>query len=216
MSVERLAKVLLLVGVMAVPVAAKDSASEAKRVLDSTRVSVDFKEAPLENVIAFLREQTGLNFHVGSDHSDAKVTMKLKDVSARTVLKYALKPHDLSADWREGVIVIESRDSAGVKTVTRLYDITGWEYWLRDFPGVGLDLVPEKPGIQSAGSSFSDFTYCWVDFFLELIPMLVGGDSWNRDSEASITRSNGLLVVTQTPEVHREIVKLLRLLEQYR
>ena len=215
-NVGTLAKAVLLLAVMALPVAARDSASEAKRVLDSTRVSVDFKESPLENAIAFLREQTGLNFHLGSDHTDAKVTMKLKDVSARTVLKYALKPHDLSAAWREGVIVIESRGRAGVKMVMRVYDVRNQAVPLEDHPGQEIELASNGMGVHFLTTS--DATSNWIDPALtaDYIQKFTGNGSWDGASGASITNANGLLIVKQTPAVHKEIMKLLRLLEQYR
>ena len=221
MSAKTFAKAVLLVGVMAMPVDAKDGASEAKRILDSTRVSVDYKAATLEDVVAFLREQTGLNFHVDSDHADARVTMKLNDVSARTVLKFALKPHDLSAAWREGAIVIESRESAGGKTVMKMYDVRALEFGYRNFSA--FDTIDSFCGtcIAAAGVRLMDdgiveFGRSAAGFLLDLVTLQTGGSSWDEDSRTLITLSNGRLVVTQTPAVHREIVKLLRKLEQYR
>ena len=221
MSIETLAKALLLVGAMAVPVAAQDGAPEAKRILDSTRVSVDYKDAPLEDVIAFLREQTGLNFHLGPDHSDARVTLVLRDVSARTVLKFALRPHDLSAAWRDGAVVIESRESTGGKTVMRMYDVRALEFGYRQFSNT--DTIDSFCGtcIAAAGVRLMDdgiveFGRSAAGFLLDLVTIQTGGSSWDEDSRTSITLSNGRLVVTQAPAVHLEITKLLKNLEQYR
>jgi hypothetical protein len=43
-----------------------------------------------------------------------------------------------------------------------------------------------------------------------------GAGSWDSNPRAAITLANGMLVVTQTPMVHREVESLLRRLGQFR
>ena len=211
---------MLLLGGMTLTAAARDGASEAKRKLDSTRVSVDFKSAPLADVIAFLREQTDLNFHLAKDDAGAEVTLKLKDVSARTVLRFAMKPHDLTAVWRDGVIVIEPRGKTSEKRVTRIYDVSALEFGYRNFSNI--DFLDSFCGtcISAAGVRFMDdgiveFGRSAVGFLVDMIFTQTGGASWDGDPRTSIDLANGRLIVTQTPAVHREIAMLLRKLEQY-
>jgi hypothetical protein len=46
----------------------------------------------------------------------------------------------------------------------------------------------------------------------ELVRAHTGGKTWDENPKASVNLQNGLLVVRQTPEVHRQIVRLLNLL----
>lgn len=56
----------------------------------NTIVSFEFLDAPLKDVIVFIREKTNVNMIVDSDAGSASVTLKLKDVPLRTALKYIL------------------------------------------------------------------------------------------------------------------------------
>jgi hypothetical protein len=53
------------------------------------------------------------------------------------------------------------------------------------------------------------------DVLVQLIKENTGGRSWDNDKTA-ISVANGMLVVSQSPSVHREIQRLLGLLGQYR
>jgi hypothetical protein len=48
------------------------------------------------------------------------------------------------------------------------------------------------------------------DFLVVLIRENTGDRSWDDDPRAAITLVNGMLQVTQTPRVHKEIENLLR------
>ena len=53
------------------------------------------------------------------------------------------------------------------------------------------------------------------DFLIDMIRVNTGSGTWDTNSKAAINLSNGMLVVSQTPAVLKEIEALLGLLGQY-
>ena len=54
------------------------------------------------------------------------------------------------------------------------------------------------------------------DFLVEMIRMNTGGFSWDEHNDNNIKTCNGLLTVTQSPAVHREIQVLILRLRQFK
>ena len=54
------------------------------------------------------------------------------------------------------------------------------------------------------------------DFMVQLIRENTGSGSWDSNPKAAINLTNGMLVVSQTPSVLREVDALLGKLGQYR
>ena len=213
-----------MVMALALTAVAQDTAEEARRKLAAQKIAVDFQKTSLEDAIAFLRDATDLNFHISStvaEHApDATVRIKLRDVSVGTVLKLMLQPHELSAIWRDGSIVILPRGEFKGAKVMRIYDIRAQILKLQDYPGPKVELVDAQSIVSSISLGITvDFEPeppIPGDMLVELIEMNTGGNSWQDDTDVSIDLANGRLVVTQSPAVHLEIAKLLRQLEQYR
>lgn len=211
-------------------VAAQDSsgADSVKRVKDriaSIRITLDFTNARLDEVIAYFQEYSGLNFHLDPDArkegDDDKVTIKVKDVSLKTALKLVLNPRELGCVYQDGVLVIKSKAKLGAQTVTRVYDVRDLVFRLRDFAGPRVELtVPGGAGAALAGASFTleeepkgELT---EEFLQDLIKTNTGERSWDDSSAVSISQVNGLLVISQSKPVHEEIRRLLDLLRQFK
>jgi hypothetical protein len=97
-----------------------DSPSEKiKKALDQT-ISLDITEQPLHLAINQLREQTKINFvldrftiqQMGIDPESAQVTVKLKDVKARTALRMILNSYNLSFAIIGDTVLISTDDMA--------------------------------------------------------------------------------------------------------
>src|SRR5574342_605281 len=77
--------------------------------LNSQRISLDFKDAPIEDVVNFLREFTGINLYIAPDihaklsEDQLKVTLKVKDLLLKSALKLMLTSKDMTAVYKEGV-----------------------------------------------------------------------------------------------------------------
>ncbi len=203
-----------------------DPVKKIKDQIASIKITLDFTNAKLEEVIAYFQEYSGLNFHLDSDArakegEDSKVTIKLKDVTLKTALKLILNPRDLACVYRDGVLLIASKAKLGSLTVTRVYDVRDLLFRLRDFAGPRVELtVPGGAGAALAGASFTleeepkgELT---EEFLTDLIKTNTGERSWDDSSATSISQINGLLVISQSKPVHEEIRRLLDLLRQFK
>ncbi len=56
----------------------------------NTIISIEFLDTQLKDVVVFIREKTNINMIIDADAGSAPVTLKLKDVSLRTALRYIL------------------------------------------------------------------------------------------------------------------------------
>ena len=221
---------LMCVVALAGSAAAQDdgAASSVRRVKDrlaSTKITLDFTNARLDEVMSYFQEYSGLNFHLDADArkdgEEDKITIKVKDVSLKTALKLVLNPRDLGCVYQDGVLVIKSKAKLGSLTVTRVYDVRDLLFRLRDFAGPRVELtVPGGAGAALAGASFTleeepkgELT---EEFLLDLIKTNTGERSWDDSSAVSISQVNGLLVISQSKPVHEEIRRLLDLLRQFK
>jgi len=160
-------------------------------------VSVDMHDAPVERLLDVCREVTGLSITLEATVRERKscdelrVTMRLRDVPARTALKLALEPMGLTGVWRDGGVLILTTERARTP-VTRVYYIADVAYRPADFP---VDPLPE-------------ICPCGSDPIGDLVLAHTGGRTW-QESYAALQVVNGLLVVTQSSAVHAEIRALL-------
>ena len=94
--------------------------------LDRT-ISVDFDGVPLEDALQTVRAQLGANLTIDpaarDEHGGVPVSMKLKDVSVRTVLKIMLDERELTLTRRDGVLVVVTKASIADRVVTKVYDV---------------------------------------------------------------------------------------------
>jgi len=226
----RLIAALVVAAIGGTAVAQDDSSEAVRKIRDrisSMRITLDFNNAKLDEVIAYFQEFSGLNFHLDADarakegEEGSKVTIKLKDVTLKTALKLVLNPRDLGCVYRDGVILIATKAKLGSQTVTRVYDVRDLLFRLRDFAGPRVELtVPGGAGAALAGASFTleeepkgELT---EEFLTDLIKTNTGERSWDDNSAASISQINGLLVISQSKPVHEEIRHLLDLLRQFK
>jgi hypothetical protein len=196
--------------------------TDALRRLETMRITLDFQNAPLEDVAGFLRDATGMNFVIDSElHArlapeQLKVTFKVKDLQLKSALRLLLSTRDMSAVWREGVIFIQHREkSAAAATTLRVYDVRDLFFKIEDFPGPSMELG-QRPGTLITMPDDPPAGVMSEELVTELIQAHTGGGSWDSAHGAGIALTNGLLVVTQTRAVHEEIRRLLDLLRQYK
>jgi hypothetical protein len=197
-----------------------DPARRIRERLAATRITIDFKDARLSEVVAYFQEFSGLNFHIEQDARDKdesaeRITVKLKDVSMKSALRLLLHPRDLRCVLRNGVIVITAR--SGARMVTRAYDIREIMLPLRDFVGPVMELVP--PGGANMGVTIifepeDPSTPITEEMVVDLVKTCISEASW--DGDASVNQVGGLLLVTQTAAVQEEIRRLLDRLRQYK
>jgi len=202
---------------LVLPGAAQDGArEEALHKLRSVRVTLDFREAPLDQVIDYFRDLAGINLIVDARvrEKNIRVTIRVDGITLNGALNLILQPHDCGVLFKDGALQILPRDVIADRTLKmELYDCRDILYPLRDFPGVEITLSSDGPGAlvqdppREAGGEMP---------IAELVRAHTGGRSWDENPRTSCVLQNGLLVVRQTPEVHAQIVRLLNLLRRHK
>jgi type II secretory pathway component GspD/PulD (secretin) len=209
-------KTIVAVLAMALPALAQDSArEEIENRLKNVRVSLDFKNAPLDSVVDYLREISSINMIVDPRVRDKNimVSMKVSEISLRSIFGLMLKPHDCGVMVKDGVLQILPKEVIRDRTLKmEIYDCRDILYPIQDFPGVDIALdtgagIIIQEAAKDAGGEMP---------IVELIKAHTGGKSWDEDSKTSCAMQNGLLVVKQTPEVHAQVARLLNLLRRHK
>ena len=217
---------LAAVAMMAAPAVAGDTGREdAVRKLETMKISVDFQDHKLSEAIDYVREVTGLNLVVlpraAEKEGDFKIRLRVRDLSVKSTLKLILSGKGLTLTYRDGALVVLPQEDLQDSVVLEMYDVRSQLVKLQDFPGPRMELVSPKSGSGGPGQIIAGIELLepkdppvTPDFLLELVKDNVGARSWE-NKNASIELKNGLLVVSQTPAVHREIKALLAKLAQY-
>ena len=199
---------------------------EIRGRLASQKIDVDMDNMPLEDALNVIRSYTGYNIILDpkarEEHSSDVVTLSLKNLSVRSILKIMLGDKELTLVYRRGVLVVVPKAEVSMKVVTKVYDVKDLLYTIRNFPGPKVELVPpdSSGGTALSGAIFDigddDEGTITEDFLTELIPQSTGGDSWDENENANIEVINNMLVITQSERVHQEVAALLRMLRQFK
>ncbi len=223
---------LALVAVAAAAAPAQEGGADPRRQevlnkLNSMRVTVDFNGLALEEALNFIRDFSGLNIVLDGEvpqkltEEQLKVTLKVKDLLLKSVLKLMLSPRDLTAIFKEGVIMILPKGKADHAVTLQMYDVRDLLMKIQDFPGPRVELVSPSGG---AGGPLTGATFTLEeprstiteDFITEMVKSNTGDRSWDENPNASIALANGILVVSQSRRVHEEVRRLINKLRQFK
>jgi hypothetical protein len=222
-----------ILAVTALPLLSQESGedSDPRKVevlnrLNTMRVSVDFTNNTLEEAVSFLRDFTGLNIVVDAEvyknqsEDQLKVTLKVKDLLFKSVLKLMLSARELSAMYKEGVVLIVPKGKIDKAVTLQLYDVRDLLLKIQDFPGPKVELVsPQKGGSPLVSATFileEPHTVLTEEFITDMVKQNTGDKSWEENPNASMTLTNGVLVVSQSRRVHQEIKQFINLLRQFK
>jgi type II secretory pathway component GspD/PulD (secretin) len=179
--------------------------------LNNIKVTLDFTNAPLEAVIDYLREISGLNMFVDSKVRDKNlvISLKVSEITLRSIFGLMLKPHDCDIMFKDGVLQVMTKADVADKTMKmQIYDCRDILYPISHFPGVDIDLgggagvLVQQPDVDAGGEVPIE----------EMVRAHTGGRSWEENPKAVVKMQNGLLVIKNTPEVHKQVLRLLDLL----
>ncbi|MBC8873273.1 MAG: hypothetical protein H8E44_27880 [Planctomycetes bacterium] len=159
------------------------------------RVSVDFEEQPLNEVVEYLREQAGVTILVDVRALDdvglpfdSPVSGKFSDMPLRSVLRHSLREFDLTWTLRDGALVITTPEEAECCMETRVYDV--------------LDLV--RLNDQSAPDEYDYHS------IISLITTTIAPQSWDTvGGPGSIEAFRGGVVISQTPDILGQVNDVL-------
>jgi hypothetical protein len=213
-----------LVSMAALAPAGEGNREDAVRKLETLKVTVDFQDVKLGEAIDYLRDVTGLNLVLlprAAEKGEFKVRLKVRELTVKSTLKLMLSGHGLSVTWRDGAVVVLPQEDLQDEVTFQMYDVRAQLVKLSDFPGPKVELV--RPGRGATTGPIVGIEQFELhdppvapEFLVDLVKANTGGQSWDQNRNASIQLTNGMLVVSQTGPVHREIKTLLGLLAQYR
>src|SRR5438128_2624629 len=116
---------------------------EAEAKLRNLKVTLDFKETPLETVVDYLREISGLNIFIDEKVKEKNIVVSLKvsDISLKGVFGLMLARYECDTMFRDGVLRLMTKADVADHTVRmQIYDCRDILYPIADFPGVDIDL----------------------------------------------------------------------------
>ncbi|HYE98054.1 MAG TPA: hypothetical protein VEJ18_04040 [Planctomycetota bacterium] len=196
------------------------------RKLDTMKIDLAFENTKLEDILAFIRDFSGLNIILDAAvrdkvDPDKAITFKVKDLVLKNVLKLLLAQFGL--DYRiteEKVVLLTDPKSAGGGNVLELHDIRDILVKLQDFAGPKVELVSPSAGAGGplTGATFSldepKESSVGEEQIVDLIRENIAPGTW--EDEQTIEKTpNQQLLVNAPPKVHRELREFLGKLRSY-
>lgn len=218
----------LLVGFAGVASGQRQLTEDERKILtrlETYQLTMDFQEAPFEEVIEYLRLATNVNIVLDPAVTrerapeEMRVTLKVRDLPAINALKLLLDINKLDYILENNVLLVTTTDVRQRKPYARLYDIRDLLFEVRDFPGPDISLN-SGDGEGGVGAIFGDDSgggddLTQPDVIVDILRENTGVGTWD-DGTTSIQSVSGLLVVRQSEEVHREVERMLNLLRAYK
>ncbi len=90
-------------------ISAKGEELEEEKVYTGQKISLDFKDADIRNILRLIADISGLNIIV-SDSVKGKVTIKLENIPWDEVLDIILETNSLGKIWMKSILRIETQD----------------------------------------------------------------------------------------------------------
>lgn len=89
----------------------------------SKKISMDFKDAALNDVLKIFSQQSGMNFIAASDLNDKKVTLFFDNIPVEEALEKILTANGLEYEMQAGsdIFIVKSIPGEGQNLVTRIY-----------------------------------------------------------------------------------------------
>jgi type II secretory pathway component GspD/PulD (secretin) len=176
--------------------------------LNKKKLSIEFIDTPLSDVVVFLQEKTGVNFVLDKNAAATNVNIRLNDVPVSTVLNYIL-PKGIDAVVKDNVVHITLEPLE-----LRVYDVRDLLINLEDRqPGLITQTTTTGLGEGEAPAGEGKDTFDRVQEIITLITDTVEPASWSiNGGRGRIAAREGMLgdiVVTHVVGVHKQTEDLL-------
>ncbi len=116
---------ILLSASLVTDVFAQYTSEESKFIYPnySKRISMDFKDAPLSDVLKIFSQQSGMNFIAASDLHDKTVTLFFDNIPVEEALEKILSANGLEYEVQQGsdIFIVKAKPADGEDLVTRIY-----------------------------------------------------------------------------------------------
>ncbi len=201
---------------------AERAVSESERktyaAMSSIKISLNFTDTPLPEVVSFMQEVTQLNIMIDrraiEDPESKTVTFKVDELAFDQALDLILKMADLAFRVDEGVIVITSKEAMQKETVLELYDVQDLTIKITNFkaPEISLETAGAADsggiGVGTTGGEEEGTAIPGEDLKL-LISQNISPGTWDTPPN-SIEYQNGILIVRHTPQTQGQINSFLQ------
>jgi type II secretory pathway component GspD/PulD (secretin) len=184
----------------------KAISQEMQTKLDE-RLSIEFINTPLRDVIAFLQEKAKMNFFLDKDAPDTSVNIKLNDVPLSVILEYIL-PKNLSYVVTDNIVHVTLEPLE-----LRVYDVRDLLINLEDREP---DLTTQSGRVaetEEQRTAVGGDTFDRVKEIINLITSTIEPASWSANGgKGMIAAREGMLgdiVVTHKLGVHKGVEGLL-------
>jgi type II secretory pathway component GspD/PulD (secretin) len=184
---------------------------EYESKLNNIKVTLDFTNAPLDAVVDYLREISGMNIFVDNKVREKQIVISIKvnEISLRSIFKLMLSPQNCDVMFKDGVLQIMTKEDVADKTMKmEIYDCRDILHPIAQFPGVDIALG-DQAGVIVQDTADDGGGEIPIE---EMVRAHTGGRSWEENNKAVCRMQNGLLVIKNTPEVHKQVRRLLDLL----
>jgi general secretion pathway protein D len=192
-------------------------------VLKNQTISLDFEDTPFNEVISFIRTTKGINIVVDPrvlsemDSSGKTVNLSVEDLNLGDAMDLLMKFNELTYTYKNKVLFITTQEGAMGNAVIRLHDIRDLTKTLENFPGPEIELrAGDDDG--GGGPAFDepdeDGGAIQIEDLETMIKESISVESWD-EPQFNMTTVQGMLLVSHTPIVHREISSLLDDLRKY-
>ncbi len=171
----------------------------------SQKISMDFKDANLIDVLKILSQQSGLNFIGSQEVANKRITLFLKDVPVEEALERILTAHGLGyeLDSGSGIFIVKTLDRPVKNTITRIYRLK--------HASVGSSKITKTLTIEAGGggagaASSSGGTSTTIGLVAALRTVMTTGASIVEDP-----RTNSLIITdnpSQFPLIEQTLAKL--------
>lgn len=172
------------------------------------RLSIEFINTPLRDVISFLQEKSKMNFFLDKNVPDSDVNIKLDNVPLSVILEYIL-PKGLGYVVKDNIVHITLEPLE-----LRVYDVRDLLINLEDRrQGITAQVAGTATEEGNASAGEGRDTFDRVKEIIGLITATIEPASWSvNGGKGMIAAREGMLgdiVVTHTLDMHRQIEDLL-------
>ncbi|MBS1259612.1 MAG: Type 3 secretion system secretin [Candidatus Scalindua arabica] len=171
------------------------------------RLSIEFIDTPLRDVISFLQEKSKMNFFLDKDAPNTSVNIKLSNVPLSVILEYIL-PKDLGYVVKGNIVHVTLEPLE-----LRVYDVRDLLINLEDRKS--LTTQAETTSVEEEGTSTGEGkdTFDRVQEIIDLVTNTIEPASWSANGgKGMIAAREGMLgdiVITHILDVHKEVEGLL-------
>jgi type II secretory pathway component GspD/PulD (secretin) len=184
----------------------KAISQEMQTKLDE-RLSIEFINTPLRDVIAFLQEKAKMNFFLDKDAPDTSVNIKLNDVPLSVILEYIL-PKNLSYVVNDNIVHVTLEPLE-----LRVYDVRDLLINLEDREPDLTTQSGQAAQTEEQRTTVGGDTFDRVKEIINLITSTIEPASWSENGgKGMVAAREGMLgdiVVTHKLAVHKGVEGLL-------